>query len=177
MTHITTRSAPQFRGDKPSAMNECFAGCAGALVQYGGLCDECTTSPTLCPAEAIDDTQPTCVVEECVLYPNECYPKKCTGNADLHFRSLPALKVAARNWSKTTALTAFQTELLLAMYEQQFRYRSGQWNFDGTIWSRATFRLASNHGALRPSPAAGRKNMSRQFEGRCERANTSNRES
>ena len=56
------------------------------------------------------------------------------------------------------------------MYEQQFRYRSGQWNFDGTIWSRATFRLASNHGALRPSPAAGRKNMSRQFEGKLVRA-------
>ncbi len=69
-------------GQLDSYPNACFAGCAGASVEYAGLCDECTTSATLCPPEATTDAQPTCVVEECVLYPNECYPKKCTGNAE-----------------------------------------------------------------------------------------------
>jgi len=64
----------------------------------------------------------------------------------------------------------FQTELLLALYEQQFRYRTSDWSFDGTIWSRAVFRVAAAHSALRPSPAAGRKNISRQFEGKLTKA-------
>ena len=87
-----------------------------------------------------------------------------------HYRSLAVLKTAALFRSKTTALTAFQTELLLAMYTQQFQYRSGNWSFDGTIWSRTAYRLAADGGALRPSPAAGRKNMSRAFEAKLTQA-------
>ena len=80
------------------------------------------------------------------------------------YRNSLALKTAASWRNKATALSAFQLELLVALYEQQSRYRSGDWSFDGTIWSRAAYRIASSHSALRPSPAAGRKNMSRTFE-------------
>lgn len=68
------------------------------------------------------------------------------------------------------SLSPLQREVLLHLYEQQRRYRSGEWRFDGTLWSRASYRVARAHGALRPSPAKGRKNVERAFEQRLGRA-------
>lgn len=68
-------------------------------------------------------------------------------------------------------LTPLQHELLMALYALHYRYRySGEWSFDSTLWSKATFRLARTHDKLRPSPAPGRRNMERKFEQRLKRA-------
>jgi len=67
-------------------------------------------------------------------------------------------------------ISPLQQELALALYDPQRRYRQGEWTFDSTVWSKASYRLARAHGKLRPSPARGRHNMERHFEARLTRA-------
>lgn len=66
-------------------------------------------------------------------------------------------------------LTSLAVEVLLSIYENQRRYRGGQWRFDGSLWSRSVYTVARAHGALMPSPAAGRSNVERRFEQRLSR--------
>ena len=67
-------------------------------------------------------------------------------------------------------MTSFQLALLEALFEQQRRLTVGEWSFDSTLYSRASYLLAKNHGKLRRSPAAGRWNTERGFGQRFAKA-------
>ena len=67
-------------------------------------------------------------------------------------------------------LTPFQTELLLALAEEQERYERGDWDFQATLWSRVSYRLGKKRGADRPSPVPGKRNLSDGFRSRFSRA-------
>ena len=59
---------------------------------------------------------------------------------------------------------------MLALYEQQRRFKSGDWDFDGTLYSRASYIVAKKYGKLRRSPARGRWNTARGFDQRFSQA-------
>ena len=64
----------------------------------------------------------------------------------------------------------FQAELLHALADLQDRYEHGDWDFQGTLWSRASFRLAKPRSADRPSPIPGKRNITDRFRARFGRA-------
>lgn len=67
-------------------------------------------------------------------------------------------------------LTRLQGELLLALYNAQREFITGQWSSDSTLWSKVSYRVARAHKKLRPSPVPGMHNMERAFEQRLKRA-------
>lgn len=65
---------------------------------------------------------------------------------------------------------------MVALYEVQRTFvaarKSGDdaWTWESTIWSKATYTLAKQHGKLLPSPARQRFNIDREFGQRLHRA-------
>lgn len=61
------------------------------------------------------------------------------------------------------APNAFEAELLGTWAEEQARYERGEWDFQGTLWSRVSYRMARQRGADRPSPVPGKWNVTDAF--------------